>query len=146
MLSTRGGDYELHLGEDVSIGYTSHTDKVVRLYLRETFTFLMLTSEASVAVAPQVARRPDRGCLRAMPAGCRARAAARRPHVRRRSNPSCMECVMSESNEALQALQASVDHLKQAVDANASSQAGDTAVLFTVLSLVLAGCRPTRAT
>jgi len=37
----------------VSIGYTSHTDKVVRLYLRETFTFLMLTSEASVAVAPQ---------------------------------------------------------------------------------------------
>ena len=53
---------------------------------------------------------------------------------------------MSESNEALQALQASVDHLKQAVDANASSQAGDTAVLFTVLSLVLAGCRPTRAT
>ena len=51
MLSTRGGDYELHLGEDVSIGYTSHTDKVVRLYLRETFTFLMLTSEASVGGA-----------------------------------------------------------------------------------------------
>ncbi|MEX3527195.1 MAG: family 1 encapsulin nanocompartment shell protein [Burkholderia sp.] len=53
VLSTRGGDYELHLGEDVSIGYTSHTDQVVRLYLRETFTFLMLTSEASVAVVPQ---------------------------------------------------------------------------------------------
>ncbi|WP_261544516.1 family 1 encapsulin nanocompartment shell protein [Burkholderia multivorans] len=52
VLSTRGGDYELHLGEDVSIGYASHTDKVVRLYLRETLTFLMLTSEASVAVAP----------------------------------------------------------------------------------------------
>ena len=49
---------------------------------------------------------------------------------------------MSESNEALQALQASVDHLKQAVDANASSQAGDTAVLFTVLSLVLAELPP----
>lgn len=53
VLSTRGGDYELHLGEDVSIGYTSHTDKVVRLYLRETLTFLMLTGEASVAVTPQ---------------------------------------------------------------------------------------------
>lgn len=52
VLTTRGGDYELHLGEDVSIGYISHTDTVVRLYLRETFTFLMLTSEASVAVAP----------------------------------------------------------------------------------------------
>ncbi|MCA8067816.1 hypothetical protein [Burkholderia sp. AU38729] len=49
---------------------------------------------------------------------------------------------MSESNEALQALQTSVDHLKQAVDANASSQAGDTAVLFTVLSLVLAELPP----
>ncbi|TDA42452.1 family 1 encapsulin nanocompartment shell protein [Burkholderia pyrrocinia] len=53
VLSMRGGDYELHLGEDVSIGYTSHNDKAVRLYLRETFTFLMLTSEASVSVAPQ---------------------------------------------------------------------------------------------
>ncbi|WP_423396282.1 hypothetical protein [Burkholderia sp. LMG 21824] len=49
---------------------------------------------------------------------------------------------MSESNEAVQALQASVDRLKQAVDANASSQAGDTAVLFTVLSLVLAELPP----
>ncbi|QOH36213.1 hypothetical protein [Burkholderia cepacia] len=49
---------------------------------------------------------------------------------------------MSESNEALQALQASVDQLKKAVDANASRQAGDTAVLFTVLSLVLAELPP----
>ncbi|KER65970.1 MULTISPECIES: hypothetical protein [Burkholderia] len=49
---------------------------------------------------------------------------------------------MSDSNEALQALQASVDHLKQTVDANAGSQAGDTAVLFTVLSLVLAELPP----
>ncbi|VWC69811.1 hypothetical protein BLA18110_01909 [Burkholderia lata] len=49
---------------------------------------------------------------------------------------------MSDSNEALQALQASVDHLKQTVDANASSQAGDTAVLFTVMSLVLAELPP----
>ncbi|AOK16684.1 bacteriocin [Burkholderia cepacia] len=55
VLSTRGGDYELHLGEDVSIGYRSHNDEVVHLYLRETFTFLMLTSEASVAVEPQQA-------------------------------------------------------------------------------------------
>jgi hypothetical protein len=53
-----------------------------------------------------------------------------------------MEYVMSESNEALQALQASVSHLKQAVDANASSQAGDTAVLFTVMSLILAELPP----
>jgi uncharacterized linocin/CFP29 family protein len=51
VLSTRGGDYELHLGQDLSIGYRSHTDTVVTLYLRETLTFLMLTSEASVSVS-----------------------------------------------------------------------------------------------
>jgi uncharacterized linocin/CFP29 family protein len=51
VLSTRGGDYELHLGQDVSIGYASHTETTVQLYLRETLTFLMLTSEASVAVS-----------------------------------------------------------------------------------------------
>ncbi|MCA8091784.1 hypothetical protein LGM65_12915 [Burkholderia anthina] len=49
---------------------------------------------------------------------------------------------MSESNDALQALQASIDSLKQAVDANASRQAGDTAVLFTVVSLMLAELPP----
>lgn len=52
VLTTRGGDFELHIGQDVSIGYFSHTDSVVRLYLQETFTFLMLTSEAAVALAP----------------------------------------------------------------------------------------------
>ncbi|MBN3758352.1 bacteriocin family protein [Paraburkholderia sp. Tr-20389] len=52
VLSMRGGDFELHLGQDVSIGYQSHTDSTVRLYLRETLTFLMLTGEASVSVVP----------------------------------------------------------------------------------------------
>ena len=50
VLTTRGGDFELHIGQDVSIGYLSHTDTVVRLYLQETFTFLLLTTEASVAL------------------------------------------------------------------------------------------------
>lgn len=49
VLSTRGGDFELHLGQDLSIGYQSHNDLLVQLYLRETFTFLMLTAEASVS-------------------------------------------------------------------------------------------------
>ena len=52
VLTTRGGDFELHIGQDVSIGYSSHTDAAVRLYLQETVTFLPLTSEASVALAP----------------------------------------------------------------------------------------------
>jgi len=49
VLSTRGGDFELTLGKDVSIGYLSHTDSAVRLYLEEAFTFRVLTSESSVA-------------------------------------------------------------------------------------------------
>jgi uncharacterized linocin/CFP29 family protein len=50
VLSTRGGDFSLHLGQDLSIGYLSHTDTEVRLYLQETFTFQLLTSEAAVAL------------------------------------------------------------------------------------------------
>ena len=52
VLTTRGGDFDLHIGQDVSIGYLSHTDKAVRLYLQETFTFLLLTAEAAVALNP----------------------------------------------------------------------------------------------
>jgi uncharacterized linocin/CFP29 family protein len=50
VLTTRGGDFELHLGQDLSIGYLSHNDTTVRLYLQETLTFLLLTTEASVAL------------------------------------------------------------------------------------------------
>jgi uncharacterized linocin/CFP29 family protein len=52
VVSTRGGDFEISLAEDVSIGYLSHTDTMVRLYLQEAFTFRVLTSEASVALMP----------------------------------------------------------------------------------------------
>jgi len=52
LLTTRGGDFGLYIGQDVSIGYLSHTEAIVRLYLQETFTFLLLTTEAAVALAP----------------------------------------------------------------------------------------------
>ncbi len=52
VLTTRGGDFALYIGQDVSIGYLSHTDAAVRLYLQETFTFLLLTAEACVVLAP----------------------------------------------------------------------------------------------
>ncbi len=52
VITTRGGDFDLHIGQDVSIGYLNHTDEKVRLYLQETFTFLLLTAEAAVALAP----------------------------------------------------------------------------------------------
>ncbi|GGH17628.1 family 1 encapsulin nanocompartment shell protein [Silvibacterium dinghuense] len=52
VLTTRGGDFELNLAQDVSIGYLSHNDSTVQLYLQETFVFRVLTSEASVALSP----------------------------------------------------------------------------------------------
>jgi len=53
VVSTRGGDFDLHIGQDASIGYLSHTDTHVRLYLLEAFTFLYLTAESAVALAPR---------------------------------------------------------------------------------------------
>jgi uncharacterized linocin/CFP29 family protein len=50
LLSTRGGDYELHLGQDVSIGYLEHDATTIRLYFQESFTFIPQTSEAAVAL------------------------------------------------------------------------------------------------
>jgi uncharacterized linocin/CFP29 family protein len=51
VVTTRGGDLGLHIGQDASIGYLGHTDTHVRLYLQETFTFLYLTSESAVALS-----------------------------------------------------------------------------------------------
>lgn len=48
LLSTRGGDYELCLGQDLSIGYESHDADAVRLYFLEAITFLVYTAEAAV--------------------------------------------------------------------------------------------------
>ena len=50
VVSTRGGDYELHLGQDLSIGYLSHDAENVELYLQESLTFLALTAESSVVL------------------------------------------------------------------------------------------------
>lgn len=52
VVTTRGGDFDLYLGEDISIGYLSHSASSVQLYLQETFTFVVQTSEASVMFAP----------------------------------------------------------------------------------------------
>jgi uncharacterized linocin/CFP29 family protein len=51
VLSGRGGDYELRLGQDLSIGYLSHDAATVQLYFQETFTFAVYTAEASVWLA-----------------------------------------------------------------------------------------------
>jgi uncharacterized linocin/CFP29 family protein len=51
VLSLRGGDFELTVGQDFSIGYLDHTAAVVRLYLQESFTFRVLSAEAAVPLA-----------------------------------------------------------------------------------------------
>jgi uncharacterized linocin/CFP29 family protein len=51
MLSTRGGDFELHIGQDVAIGYLAHDPASVQLYFQETLTFLVYTSEAAVTLS-----------------------------------------------------------------------------------------------
>ncbi len=51
LMSCRGGDYELRLGQDLSIGYRSHDAESVELYFTESFTFAVYTTEASVAIS-----------------------------------------------------------------------------------------------
>lgn len=51
--SMRGGDSELTIGQDFSVGYQSHTATEVNFYLTETFTFRVLTPEAFVELKPE---------------------------------------------------------------------------------------------
>lgn len=48
VMSMRGGDFVLHVGQDFAIGYTDHDDKQVRLYLQASFTALVFGPEAAV--------------------------------------------------------------------------------------------------
>ena len=44
----RGGDFELTVGRDLSIGYEDHSASTVQLYLQESITFRVLAPEAAV--------------------------------------------------------------------------------------------------
>jgi len=48
LMSTRGGDYELTVGQDLSIGYAANDRKTVELYLTESFTFRVLEDKAAI--------------------------------------------------------------------------------------------------
>lgn len=48
LLSTRGGDFELTVGQDLSIGYAWHEKHRVELYLAGSFTFRVLEPAAVV--------------------------------------------------------------------------------------------------
>jgi uncharacterized linocin/CFP29 family protein len=48
LMSTRGGDYELTVGQDLSIGYSAHDRTAVELFLTESFTFRVLEEKAAI--------------------------------------------------------------------------------------------------
>src|SRR3954454_11750273 len=50
VVSLRGGDFLLEVGQDLAIGYHAHDADSVHLYLVESFTFRVATPEAAVAV------------------------------------------------------------------------------------------------
>lgn len=50
LISRRGGDFELIVGRDISIGYLDHDATRVRLYLEESLTFLVLSPDAALTL------------------------------------------------------------------------------------------------
>jgi uncharacterized linocin/CFP29 family protein len=53
LLSTRGGDFQLTIGQDFSIGYAAHDKQTVELYVTESFAFRVLEPEAAVYLKPR---------------------------------------------------------------------------------------------
>ena len=50
VLSLRGGDFVFESGQDISIGYASHDDTTVSLYLEESLSFRVVEPDAAVAL------------------------------------------------------------------------------------------------
>lgn len=50
VVSLRGGDFVLEVGQDISIGYREHDAERVGLYLEESFSFRVNTPEAAIRV------------------------------------------------------------------------------------------------
>jgi uncharacterized linocin/CFP29 family protein len=50
LISMRGGDYEIVVGQELSIGYHAHDRTNVELYLTESFTFRVLDDRAAVSL------------------------------------------------------------------------------------------------
>jgi uncharacterized linocin/CFP29 family protein len=50
LVSARGGDFKLTIGQDISIGYEKHDDKEVQLYFTESFTFRVIEPKAVIVL------------------------------------------------------------------------------------------------
>jgi len=77
VVSLRGGDFELIVGQDFSIGYLEHSADTVRLYIQESCTFRVLSRDAAVRLsyAEDAAQGVDPGSLKSV------RASASEAHV-----------------------------------------------------------------
>lgn len=50
LVSKRGGDYELVIGQDAAVGYDGHDQDQVKLFFTESFTFRVLSPEALIVL------------------------------------------------------------------------------------------------
>ncbi|WP_019876522.1 family 1 encapsulin nanocompartment shell protein [Sporichthya polymorpha] len=50
VLSRRGGDFVLDVGQDLAIGYRTHDAETVELYLEESFSFRVIEPDAALAL------------------------------------------------------------------------------------------------
>ncbi len=53
VLSLRGGDFSLSVGQDFSLGYLHHSAETVSLYLQESMSFRVLAPEAAIPLVYQ---------------------------------------------------------------------------------------------
>jgi len=53
LLSHRGGDFQLSVGQDLSVGYAGHDKDTVHLYLTESFAFRVLDRAAAMYLKPK---------------------------------------------------------------------------------------------
>lgn len=51
LLSQRGGDFALTLGQDLAVGFESHAERQVHLFVTESFTFRVIEPKAAVVLA-----------------------------------------------------------------------------------------------
>ncbi len=59
VISLRGGDFEMTVGQDLTIGYKMHNARDVELYFAESFTFRVLEPAAAVELKRQDSLRWD---------------------------------------------------------------------------------------
>jgi uncharacterized linocin/CFP29 family protein len=61
LLSIRGGDFQLTVGQDFSVGYANRDKHQVELYITESFTFRVLEPAAAVCMRHGVGGEGERG-------------------------------------------------------------------------------------